>query len=840
MIPENKLFAESPASKRTSCVAWITSSLALAVSFAASADTVAWWHFDECDPGTTAPANTVACDQAPTTYAHVYTIGGSTQMAYINENGGAYLPTYAKPFRGIAVYDPVSGITRANNAAMKFRINRGGTDPNSNKGRAHYGGGLKFDGGYNLYQSLYNTSAITVEAFVCTTGGVYNLFAPIVGSVNSTSFANERFALLMQEDGSIAARLATDAGITIWYSGGDKGKTKVNDGAWHHVAFTWDGDKARFYVDYALDKKANDPTSTTNRVYTKTGTIPVYSDDNATWIGGYAQSSNDGGRKFPGLIDEVRVSNVALTPDQFLQMQPLDMDPDEIVRISFVPGEYGVALKNNMNLADTLGPSRQKAYFMTVSGAGSSDYDTVTKAGDIMASKTETDAWVENAASFYQETNGVGKANFVKLTGISDRLRGSEGTNSSYTVEMFYKTRTAMGGSGKQSLMRFGAQPWWDVRLEGGDSKLHYVDKKSTSGSEFNYATSTEDADDCKWHHAAVVVDGTTQKISYYFDYALDKSRTGTMPDIGSGNSIFFAAKQNGEDQWYDGWIDDIRVTRRALQPHEFLTTRPIGTGDISMLALFEQNYDFTCAENANLSATGVGEARAGGNVPTFSNESRGKLILDGTNGTHAVANASSVQLNRSRVVFPPSPIWALDSYTVEFWAKFEGAIDKNGTFAADPDTLDNHIPIMRLASGIGSSYDWYIYRGREKGHNTDIQMALGGQYPVWTLPSNRLLFDGRWHHYAFTFEPVNNGTNTLVKIFCDYKNVLYGNPSRSGYTLGARLPKRVDGRLMLGEGSNTHPNLVAKFDAVRVSKGVLDPSQFLGRVHPGCMILIR
>ena len=71
-------------------------------------------------------------------------------------------------------------------------------------------------------------------------------------------------------------------------------------------------------------------------------------------------------------------------------------------------------------------------------------------------------------------------------------------------------------------------------------------------------------------------------------------------------------------------------------------------------------------------------------------------------------------------------------------------------------------------------------------------------------------------------------------------KNVRYGNPSRSGITVGSRLPKRVDGRLMLGEGSNTHPNLVGEFDAVRVSKGVLDPSQFLGRVPKGLMILFR
>ena len=44
----------------------------------------------------------------------------------------------------------------------------------------------------------------------------------------------------------------------------------------------------------------------------------------------------------------------------------------------------------------------------------------------------------------------------------------------------------------------------------------------------------------------------------------------------------------------------------------------------------------------------------------------------------------------------------------------------------------------------------------------------------------------------------------------------------------------------MLGEGSSTHPNLVGEFDAVRVSKGVLDPSQFLGRVTNGFTLIIR
>ena len=49
-----------------------------------------------------------------------------------------------------------------------------------------------------------------------------------------------------------------------------------------------------------------------------------------------------------------------------------------------------------------------------------------------------------------------------------------------------------------------------------------------------------------------------------------------------------------------------------------------------------------------------------------------------------------------------------------------------------------------------------------------------------------------------------------------------------------------VDGRLMLGEGTDDHPNIVGEFDAVRISRGVLDPSRFLGRVCKGSMLIIQ
>ena len=810
--------------------------LVFAIFFAASADTIAWWHFDECDPGTTAPADTVACDQAPTTYAHVYTIGDNGAMSALHENSGDYLPTYTKPFRGIAVYDPVSGTTRTNRAAMKFRVDRGGPEPDTNGGRARFGGGLKFDGGYDLYQPLYGTSALTVEAFVCTTGGTYNLFAPIVGSVGGTSWTSERFALYMRDNGTIAVRFTTSSGTTVWYDGDGKGTVKVNDGAWHHVALTYDGEYARIYVDYVLDKKSSDSS---DRVYTKTGNIPTYSSDNATWIGGYAYGdANNGSRKFPGVIDEVRVSSDTLTPDQFLRMQPIDMDPDEIMRVSFTPDEYGVMLKKDyIDIGDMLGPNKADlAVFRKVSGAGTSVLDTETKAGAVMAAKTETDVWLENAASFYQETNDVGMANYVQMPYISTLIRGNDGAAASYTVEFFYKTRGKVCGTNnndRQVLAKFGGNPWWNVIFNAGNSsKMLYV--SYVDGSHKYPLSPTENVDDGKWHHVAVVVDGAGGKISFYFDYTFEYSRSGTLPDVGTGNSLFFAAKERGEGQWFDGWLDDIRVTRRALTPNEFLTTHPVGTGNASLLGLFENNYNFTCASNASFNVTGTGEARTGGNAPTFVNESVGNLLLDGTNGTERAKNGCSVRLNASRVVVPPIDIFESDTYTVEFWAKLDGIVDADGPIDAGSTNLVQALPIMRIAradSTSNSDYGWFIFRA--KGQKGLLQLASGGSYPGWNVPSG-LVVDGKWHHYAFTFEPHPDvATNSYVQLFYDYK--LLNKRTMNRYR------KCVAGhKLMLGEGTYDQPNIVGEFDAVRISKGILDPSQFLGRTPGGFVLIVR
>ena len=810
--------------KTTKSILSIIAAGALALS--AAADTVAWWHFDEAAPGTSAAGVSIGGSVSGAD-ATAYALADKTRSTA----NGEYMPKFARPFAGLAVYDPVTDTTRTNRAAMKFTTAKG-----SGSGTlAYYGGMVMIPNTKSLLSGC--NRAFTVEAYICTTGGldVAQNFGPIVASVNGTGFTSERWALYLDTEsaglGGLAFRIYAGSSATVRWKGSAT-SAKVNDGAWHHVAYTYDGEKVRLYVDHALDKEYS---------LDATGAIS-YGDNNAIYIGGYDDYYNGGYgyRRFPGLIDEVRISNVALQPEQFLRMQPLDMDPDEIVRVSFDPGEFGV-LTNNINLSDMRAPGAQKVEYKTVSGADASAFDTATKAGTIMAAKSEADIWNDDVASFCQKTNGVGKANYVQMQYISKLLYGSDGAAASYTVELFYKSRSTVRGteSNRQVLMKFSGTPYFNVLFNATGSNLLYVPRTGNAnqylGSQFS------NADDSKWHHVAIVVDGAAQAMNFYFDYMLDKTQSGTLPAVGTGYSLFFGAKENGGGQWFDGWLDDIRVTRRALEPNEFLTTHPVGAGDISLLALFEQDYNFTCTSNAALNVTGVGEARTGGNAPTFVKESRGTLLLDGTNGTERAANEWSVSLNTSRVVVTNVPFFETDAYTVEFWAKFDGIVDENGSIAADSKTLAQHAPILRLAQTDSNDYDWFFYR--QKNSAKTLQMASSGKYGGWELPSDRVV-DGKWHHYALTFEPVPGvATNSYVQLFYDYSpmmGTLYENGTTEKHTF-PRMRKRVAGhRLMLGEGTFEQPNLQMEFDALRISKGVLAPSQFLGRAPNAFTIVVR
>ena len=802
---------------RTSMKAAVAVGLSLWMGVAL-ARTTAWWHFDEADPGTAAAANTIVDECAMGTYGEPISYAAGTASS-----SGDYLPQYARPFRGRKVYDPVTGESHTNRSAMAFKIASEGTNT---AGHAYYGGAVRFTPPSDGYMPDY-ANQLTVESFICVTGSSANTFGPIVGNVRSgTAWTDERWALYYQSSGAGAGKIAVRLTGSIWYNA-QATDTAVNDGLWHHVAFTYDGTNVRIYVDYKLD-----------RTYGKTGDIPKASADRL-YIGGYNFSDSTWGRRrFNGYIDEVRISNAALTPDQFLRLQPLNppSDPDEVVRIRFSQSGESSELQYAESMTDKF--DLQGTFWKLHDDEGMTVYDTTDKAGGRVGAGLFDDNPEANVSALCQTTNAAGKANYIKVPRLTNALGLSEnGTNANYTVEAFYKVRRSARG---QTLFKIGptTQVAGHVFFERNSETLLFCYNQNGSWTSLTAAPGT--VSDGNWHHVALVSDASNNEVRVYYDYARCNRATNVNLRVWTGCSLFVGGNESS-DQFFDGWIDDCRVTKRVLKPEEFLTTHPVGSVSPSpiLLARFENDFNMESLLYDDYAITGTGAARTGGTAPTFVRDSPGPLLLDGTNGTELVKNDYSAHMDRSRVAFPISPLFdAFGTCTVEFIAKFTGLAEGAPNYT---NTNNLHAGILRLARGTSTDYDWYTYRigNNPKG----IGLATRHQenkstidYNTWGLPN--LLADGRWHHYAFTFEEFdsNGTTKTRLTLYYDYKKL-------NTYTINGTVNLKdvqYGHRLMVCESSGATLNLQGEFNALRLSRGVLPVEKFLGRATRGLYIIFR
>ena len=90
-----------------------------------------------------------------------------------------------------------------------------------------------------------------------------------------------------------------------------------------------------------------------------------------------------------------------------------------------------------------------------------------------------------------------------------------------------------------------------------------------------------------KWHHVALVVDRNRRKAGFYLDGTLVGGEVAdfTLASEVSAKPGFRTLNLgdgwggNNSSAWQDLSIDEIRITRRALAPAEFITRTPRRTG---------------------------------------------------------------------------------------------------------------------------------------------------------------------------------------------------------------------------------------------------------------------
>lgn len=246
----------------------------LMVAHAARAQTVGYWRFEDGAAGTN--ATTLA------TEANSPTLDGTAHPTT------APKPSFSADVPGVG---RLEGAT--NSTSLSFPQISAGNDP---------GAGVFV--AYSTDDPLLQQNSFTVEAFIKTTM-TSPTYPAIVEKVRGPGGNTWSLGL----SGGFAAFTRFDA-----TGGGNQttsGGPSLNDGDWHHVALT-----------YEYDSGTGNGTATMYADYNQAATRTVYGAlqhqyglDIAGGAGGH--------RGYIGLIDEVRFTDTALTPGQFLHLRAM-------------------------------------------------------------------------------------------------------------------------------------------------------------------------------------------------------------------------------------------------------------------------------------------------------------------------------------------------------------------------------------------------------------------------------------------------------------------------------------------------------------------------------------
>jgi len=245
------------------------------------AETIALWHFDE------GPVSNNA-----STLSSVY--NPVIMEATAGSNGGGPIPFFDDDI-GVSYIKEGTNATAIHANKFSLKFTNSGLPANTN---SHSGGILTVP-----HNGILLLSNLTAEAFIKVDRRVN--YPLVIGksrsdgngtswSIDFDSTGKPRVRIDCQPIGSTSSALGYNKSFTS--------SVAVEDGQWHHLAFTYQHDikKVRLYVDYT--ERASG-TTISNLVY----------QSNELRIGQGA-----GGRAFDGWIDEVRISDEVLLPQDFM------------------------------------------------------------------------------------------------------------------------------------------------------------------------------------------------------------------------------------------------------------------------------------------------------------------------------------------------------------------------------------------------------------------------------------------------------------------------------------------------------------------------------------------
>ena len=532
------------------------------LSLTAAANTLVWWRFDQVAIGTAFEGARIvnfADPQAGTYDGWCSRVESQAwKGGYKEAKGVAAFPT------GVTLYDPVTGTSYSNDRGMILCGDSAG-------GSAYTSGAVTTSD-----SSVFRRQTFTAEAFVrmpqamttkadeASPNAIFCVGRALTDDAWGFHY-NKGYILTRFKIGSTLGTPGTPV--------------KIDDDKWHHIAFTAEADgtasvRIRLYLDYRL-------------FHEKTYEGQIDYENVAAFVIGVNRFAS--GRKFPGCIDEFRFSDRALAPSEFLRFKDENLGIGKDVSADVAawwpmegyPSDYWFDLD----------PALGRTYWRDKSGWSLTKYhfggDVGEKVGAYVGDHLQDAIWERYYGTDFSNGGSYRTINRDEVTAdlqkqgdyvmLTPPTGATPLTDGDFTLEYFYKSNGGNKLGANCTLMMLPTDETGDFKSpspvlqhyfsKGGTSSLIYVPAVGDQGECWGLGTL-----DSKWHHFACAYDKKARRLVVYVDRKVQQTVENLDLKVTSQSIVLGArGRMWNTNSAFDGWIDEIRITRKALAKNELM-----------------------------------------------------------------------------------------------------------------------------------------------------------------------------------------------------------------------------------------------------------------------------
>lgn len=465
----------------------------------------------------------------------------------------------------------------------------------------------------------------------------------------------------------------------------------------------------------------------------------------------------------------------------------------------------------------------------------------------LTVSATETIAYWPFGTNGFHDVSGNGHdlmsttvtesdAGCITLDGTSQFLQTASALDLSGETVVTFECWTKMTAENKDvPLLMCNANPTtgtggFVIYYGKSTHKFQAQYRMAESGAsvwQMELSKSASQLQDGAWHHVAYIVDRSKtgwDSVRLYVDGEEQNNNygvQGTVPAlfndtfmIGGGASYVAGAN------FYTGHIDDVRISRGALTPNQFLKFPTVGKamraddGKLPVVAY----WPFGGKGGADATGNGFDLTMTG--VPM-------------TSGTPNVSfNDRNSWVGDFMCTNLPFSAFSTTGVTIEFFAKTATSYTEAGNLLTL--TPNRYYYNNAGAFRIGPKYA----EGGHKSMQAAFRRKDSGNYAESLATISRFgeLNDGKWRHFAVVYDP-SNIESGAVTLYVDgiAAESSDNNPSQGAIAL-------LDTTLYfqrVNYGGDIESPYVGSFDDVRITAGVLAPDQFLPSRSAGSTVAL-